>query len=127
MGRGVLDRSLNYASEPSGEQWNEDVGDLERRFPKLWKSFSAPPVRWIRIVAAPPGEAPPAIRAAWIGCVLRVLEGRGSPERGSEVSGVASGRSEDHGLGYLVPARDAILALEQLDATKPVLCFTPLG
>src|ERR1017187_6853420 len=75
----------------------------------------SPPVRWIRILAAPPGEAPPAIRAAWIGCVLQLLEGRDSPEQGNEVSGVKSGRPEDHGLGYVVPARDAIQVLEQRD------------
>jgi len=107
---------LSGASEPSGERWTEDGDDLERRFPKLWKRFSAPPVRrWIRIVAAPPGEAPKAVRAAWIGCLLPVLEGRESPVRG-EVVGVTSGRPEDHGLGYVVSAREAILALEQHDA-----------
>ena len=33
-----------------------------------------------------------------------------------EVSGVKSGRPEDHGLVYVVPSRDAILVLERRDA-----------
>jgi Protein of unknown function (DUF4240) len=107
---------LRYSREPSGDRWNEDGDDLKLRFPKLWKRFSPPPERWIRIVAAPPGEAPPAIRAAWIGCVLQLVEGRDSPERSTAVSGVKSGRLEDHGMGYVVRAPGAILALEQHDA-----------
>jgi hypothetical protein len=107
---------LNYSRKPSGDPWNEDGDDLKQRFPKLWKRFAPPPKRWIRIVAAPPGDAPLEIRAAWIGCVLQLLEGRDSPERSTTVTGVTSGRPEDHGSGYVVPAPDAILALEQHDA-----------
>ena len=107
---------LSYSLEPAGEEWDDDGDDLKRRFPKLWKRFSSPEARWIRIIATPPGEAPPEIRAAWIGCVLLLLEGREAPERGGEVSGVSSGRPEDHGMGYVVPAREAILALERRDA-----------
>jgi hypothetical protein len=109
------DFGLNYASEPSGERWTEDGDDLKRRFPKLWKRFSPAPPRWVRIIAAPPGEAPSEIRAAWIGCILRLREGRETPERGNEVSGVRSGLPEEHGLAYVVPSRDAILALEKRD------------
>jgi Protein of unknown function (DUF4240) len=107
---------LSYSSEPAGERWTEDGDDLKRRFPRLWKRFSPPPARWIRIIATPPGEAPPAIRAAWVGCFLQLCEGRDTPERGTVGSGVKSGRPEDHGLVYVVPSRDTILALEKRDA-----------
>jgi hypothetical protein len=107
---------LEPRSEPAGERWGEDGDDLKRRLPKLWKKFGPQPMRWIRIVAAPSGEAPPAIRAAWIGCVLPLLAGRDSPEQGGEVSGVKTGRPEHHGAGYVVRALDAIAALEKHDA-----------
>jgi hypothetical protein len=68
--------------EPAGEPWSEDGDDLERRFPKLWRKFAAPPLRRVRIVAAPPGEAPPEIRAAWIGCALPLVAGTDSPQFG---------------------------------------------
>jgi Protein of unknown function (DUF4240) len=110
------DYGLSYASEPSGERWAEDGDDLRQRFPKLWKRFSPPAPRWVRIIAAPPGEAPAEIRAAWIGCVLQLLEGRETAEQVGEVKGVKSGRPEDHGLAYVVPARDAITTLEGRDA-----------
>jgi prepilin-type N-terminal cleavage/methylation domain-containing protein len=89
--------------------------DLERRFPKLWKKFS-PPHRMIRIVAVPPGEAPPSIREAWVGCILPLPAGEDSPRFGSKGRGVLSGRPQNHGAGYGVLAREAILVLERHDA-----------
>jgi hypothetical protein len=110
------DFGLSYASEPSGERWTEDGDDLKRRFLNLWKRFSPAPPRWVRIIAAPPGEAPPDIRTAWIGCVLQLHQGRETPEQVGEVKGVKSGRPEGHGLAYVVPSRDAILTLKGRDA-----------
>ena len=105
-----------HALVPAGVPWSEAGDDLERRFPKLWMKFSAPPPRFVRIVAAPPGEAPPAIRAAWVGCILPLLAGTDRPEASIAVQGVTSGRSEEHGPIYKVGATDAILVLEQHDA-----------
>jgi hypothetical protein len=106
---------MTHPLEPAGVRWSEAGDDLEQRFPKLCKKFSAPPARFIRIVAAPPGEAPPSIRAAWVGCVLPLLAGTDRPEPSDAVQGVTSGRSEKHGLIYKVRATDAILVLEQHD------------
>jgi hypothetical protein len=110
------DRGLTHPLEPAGEPWDEAGDDLERRFPKLWKRFSIPPPRLIRIVAAPPGEAPPAIRAAWVGCVLPLLVGKDGPEPSIRVKGVTSGQSVERGPVYKVRAADAISALEQQNA-----------
>jgi hypothetical protein len=101
---------------PAGVPWSEAGDYLERRFPQLWKKFSGPPPRFIRIVVAPPGEAPPPIRAAWVGCVLPLLAGRDRPEMSGAGKGVTSGRSVEPGLVYKVAATDAILVLEQHSA-----------
>ncbi len=34
-----IDHGIKYPSEPSGQQWDEDSDDLEKRFPKLWARF----------------------------------------------------------------------------------------
>ena len=107
---------ITQPDEPMGQPWSEEGDDLERRFPKLWRKFAAPPPRRVRIVAAPPGEAPPAIRAAWIGCVLPLVAGTDSPEFGSTGRGVVSRKPAKAFAGYGVPAREAILILEQHDA-----------
>jgi hypothetical protein len=107
---------LEQPLEPAGVRWSEQGDDLERRFPKLRKKFSPRP-RKIRIVAAPPGEAPPAVRAAWVGCILPLVPGTDSPQFGSTGRGVLSGRPQDHGPGYGVLALEAISVLEQRDAT----------
>jgi hypothetical protein len=101
--------------EPSGEPWSEEGDDLERRFPKLWQKFGAASPRRIRIVAAPPGEAPPAIRAAWIGCVLPLVAGSDSPQFGGASRGVVSGKPAEGFAGFGVPAREALSVLEQHD------------
>jgi hypothetical protein len=106
---------ITQPDKPAGEPWSEEGDDLERRFPKLWRQFVAPPPRRIRIVAAPPGEAPPAIRAAWIGCLLPLVAGTDSPEYGSASRGVASGKPAKAYAGYGVPALEALMILEQHD------------
>jgi uncharacterized protein DUF4240 len=107
---------ITQPDKPAGEPWSEEGDDLKRRFPKLWRKFAARSPRRIRIVATPPGEAPPSIRAAWIGCVLPLVSGTDSPEFGGASQGVVSRRSVKAYAGYGVPARDALLILEQHDA-----------
>jgi Protein of unknown function (DUF4240) len=117
-GKGMGDfpnHGLKHPSKPAGERWSEEGEDLERRFPKLWKKFS-PPRRMIRIVAVPPGEAPPSIREAWVGCILPLLAGADTPQFGSKGRGVLSGRPQTYGAGYGVLALQAILVLERHDA-----------
>jgi hypothetical protein len=107
---------VKQAREPAGEPWSEDGDDLKLRFPKLWRKFVEPPLREIRIVAAPPGEAPPAIRAAWIGCVLPLITGTDGPEFGGTSRGILSQKPVNAFAGYGVLAREAIMILEQHDA-----------
>jgi len=45
----------------------------------------------IRIIACPPGEAPPAVREAWIGLELPLPPGRLGHRRGWLTTGVVSG------------------------------------
>ncbi len=104
---------ITQPDEPLGEPWSEEGDDLQRRFPKLWRKFVAPAPRRIRIAAAPPGEAPPAIRAAWIGCVLPLVAGTDGPEFGSASRRVVSSRPAKAFVGYGVPAREAISILER--------------
>ena len=107
---------IMQADEPAGESWSEEGDDLARRFPKLWRKFAAPPRRQIRIIAAPPGEAPPDIRAAWIGCVLPLVAGTDGPEYGGTSRGVVSQKPAKEFSGYGVPAGEALSILEQHDA-----------
>ena len=74
-----------------------------------------PQPRRIRIVAAPPGEAPPDIRAAWIRCVLPLVAGTDSPEFGGASRGVVTRKPAKAFAGFGVPARDALVILEQRD------------
>jgi hypothetical protein len=108
-------QELTQPLEPAGERWAEEGDDLEQRFPKLWRKFATPQPRRIRIIAAPPGEAPPAIRAAWIGCVLPLVGRTDSPEFGGASRGVMSGKPANVGAGYGVPALEALLVLERHD------------
>ncbi len=108
-------QELTQSLEPAGERWDEVGDDLERRFPKLWRKFAVPPPRRIRIIAAPPGEAPPAIREAWIGCVLPLAGGTDRPDFGGASRGVVSGKPANVGAGYGVPALEALVVLEQHD------------
>ena len=36
-------QELTHAPEPAGVRWSEQGDDLERRFPRLWRKFAAPP------------------------------------------------------------------------------------
>ena len=109
------DQGLIQPMEPAGQLWSEEGNDLRDRFPQLWNRFSIPPPRFIRIVASPPGEAPPAIRAGWIGCILPLLPGTDQPQPSGISCGVISGRPAEPGLKYKVSAVDAFAALEQYD------------
>jgi hypothetical protein len=106
---------ITQPDKPTGAPWSEAGDDLKRRFPKLWRKFVTSPTRRIRIVAAPPGEAPPGIRAGWIGCVLPLVAGTDSPEFGSASRGIVSRKPAKAFAGYGVPAREALLILEQHD------------
>ncbi|KKK81763.1 hypothetical protein LCGC14_2810190, partial [marine sediment metagenome] len=35
-----MDHGLEHPAEPSGEPWEEEGDDLERRFPRLWAKFA---------------------------------------------------------------------------------------
>jgi hypothetical protein len=70
--------------------------------------------RWIRIIAMPPGEAPPEIRKAWIGCVLPVFS-TSSDARLKPQVGVLSRARVSGQHGYAVQVSDALHELEKLD------------
>jgi hypothetical protein len=108
-------QEITQADEPSGEPWSEEGDDLARRLPKLWRKFAAASPRHIRIVARPPGEAPPDIRAAWISCVLPLVAGTDGPDFVGASRGVVSRKPAKAFAGYGVPAHEALLILEQHD------------
>ncbi len=110
------DQGLIQPMEPAGQPWSEEGNDLRDRFPQLWNRFSISPPRFIRIVASPPGEAPPAIRSGWIGCTLPLLPGTDQTQTSGISRGVISGRPAEPGLKYKVDAVDAFAAFEQHDA-----------
>jgi hypothetical protein len=110
------DHGLIQPMEPAGRPWSEEGNDFKERFPKLWSRFSIPPPRYIRIVATPPGEAPPAIRAGWIGCILPLLPGIDQPQTTGMSRGIISGRPGERSPKYKVSAVNAFAALEQHDA-----------
>ncbi len=58
--------------------------------------------RRIRIIAAPPGEAPQHIREAWIGCVLPVIAVPGDPRSRAVCRGVLTRRPAEARDRYLV-------------------------
>jgi hypothetical protein len=99
-------------SEPTGERWSEEGDDLKRRLPRLWKRFATPVERFVRVIATPPGESPPAIREAWVGCLLPLKEGSDGPERVHSF-GVTSGKSEGSSLVFRVQAGAAVAVLEK--------------
>jgi hypothetical protein len=65
----------------------------------------------IRITALPPGEAPEAVRRAWVGLELPVIVGQTQAAKGITL-GVLSRRSVDAPPGYAVEGRRALAALE---------------
>jgi hypothetical protein len=69
-----------------------------------------------RIVAPPPGEPPPQIRAAWVGCVLPLYATTDDPKISKQSTGVLSGRKSDHPSGFVAQAFDAVNELELHDA-----------
>jgi hypothetical protein len=66
-----------------------------------------------RIVAPPPGEPPPHIRAAWVGCVLPLYATTDDPKISKQSTGVLSGRKSDHPPGFAVQVLDALNELER--------------
>ncbi|ULU26784.1 hypothetical protein [Dyella terrae] len=67
-------------------------------------------MRYIRIIAMPPGEAPERIRAAWIGIVLPLAETKG-PQPGIWITQGVLGK--DRGLLARVKRLLGILSVEQ--------------
>ena len=127
------DHGLAHPMEPAGERWSEDGDDLKQRFPKLWKKFSPPPPRAIRIVAAPQGERRRHSAQPGSGVYSRCLRERialSQALKHMESFPGAGGPS----TRYKVPALDAILVLEQHDVRcSPVVegrkmcrtCYSP--
>jgi hypothetical protein len=66
----------------------------------------------IRILTPPPGEAPPHIRAAWVGCVLPLFATTDDPRVGQRAKGILSGKKRDRPQGFAVRVIDAIRELE---------------
>jgi hypothetical protein len=64
----------------------------------------------IRIIAIPPGEAPWAVRAAWVGLELPLADENPEPEV-VPIRGVASGSPFGLWKGYLVDGREAVKCL----------------
>jgi hypothetical protein len=74
------------------------------------------PAGWVRITAPPPGEAPPGIRAAWVGLELPLAAGFPDPVTLRGV-GVMSGDSVGAETGYVVDGRAAVVKLAEWNAT----------
>jgi hypothetical protein len=70
----------------------------------------------IRIVSPPPGEAPPHIREAWVGCVLPLFASTDDPRVKKQGKGVLSRRNTEPHQGFAVRVVDAIAALESHNA-----------
>jgi hypothetical protein len=66
----------------------------------------------IRVVSVPPGEAPPDIRAAWVGCELPLFATSDDPRIGRKRKGVLSRQEKAHHEGWVVQVTDAVDALE---------------
>jgi hypothetical protein len=73
--------------------------------------------RRFRIIAPPPGEAPPEVRAAWVGCVLRLFAKTGDRRLGRRHVGVLSREPVPRGQGYAVGTLDALRELERRNPT----------
>jgi hypothetical protein len=71
--------------------------------------------RRIRIIATPPGEAPPEVRAAWVGCVLPLFGRTGDRRISGKVRGVLSRKRAAPFEGYAVRVLDALRALGRWD------------
>jgi hypothetical protein len=69
----------------------------------------------IRITATPPGEAPEAVRRAWVGLELPFVGGRVGPQS-QAVVGVLSNRPAGSREGYAVDGGKAIALLAARDS-----------
>jgi hypothetical protein len=66
----------------------------------------------IRIIAAPAGEPPAEIRAAWVGCVMPLFATTDDPRVGKISRGIVSRRQEGPPQGFTVQITEALRALE---------------
>jgi hypothetical protein len=64
----------------------------------------------IRIVSTPPGEAPEAVRGAWVGLELPLAAGETGPRPLQQIE-VVSLQTTGLGMGYLVDGRAAVALL----------------
>ena|SRR6266571_253243 len=84
----------------------------------------------VRVVACPPGEAPEAVRRAWIGLELPLASGKRSRPGAFYAAGVISGTRgrwrrwllavlglRPRQIGYSVNAQDALTVLDGADPT----------
>jgi hypothetical protein len=69
-----------------------------------------------RILSPPPGQAPPHIRAAWVGCVLPLYTTSDDPKVPQKTKGRRSSRDEGDPPGFVVHAVDAIAVLDRHNA-----------
>ena len=69
----------------------------------------------VRIVGAPPGEAPDHVRRAWIGLELPLAPGQRGPCR-VPTEGVVTGQRDDAMDGYLILGSEAVRLLATHDA-----------
>jgi hypothetical protein len=70
----------------------------------------------VRIIATPPGEAPEAVRRAWIGLQLPLAPGESNTPRVLPLAGVLSGQEGEPVVGYVVEGKAAVAALEFHDS-----------
>lgn len=68
------------------------------------------PAGWVRVTAPPSGDAPPGIRAAWVGLELPLAAGYPDPVRAHTV-GVMTEEPGGSETGYLVDGPTAVARL----------------
>jgi hypothetical protein len=108
--------SLGQVGEEVAVLWDPRRPRRCQALPGMWFTAFPTVTRWIRILSAPPGEAPADVRAAWVGCVLPLFATSGDPRVGRQPRGVLSGQAEDHRPGFAVPVIDAVRELEHHNA-----------
>lgn len=70
--------------------------------------------RSVRIISIPPGEAPLAVRTAWVGLILPLTDSQVVPDR-QVAYGVMSGARTDSPAGFAVNGSRAVQVLSQAD------------
>jgi len=115
MDKAAFWKLIDASRENAGGDLDEQVADLRARVEKLdpneiikfGKQFDE---YWGRAYTWD------LWAAAWIGCVLPLVSGTDSPQFGGASRGVVSRKPTKAFAGYGVPAREALLILEQHDA-----------